>query len=350
VQSDRRLTIIPRPTTPQVDPHAIVDVAVIGGGPVGLYAAFYAGMRQMTVKILDSLEELGGQLTALYPEKYIYDVAGFPKIFAKDLVSGLVEQGLQFGALPCLGEQVKTLQHVAADGATPEHYVLTTSKATHRARLICICAGVGSFTPRALPIENPDAWVGKGLSYFVKRVEDFRDKRVLLVGGGDSAVDWANMLAPITANQVLIHRRDKFRAHEDSVEKMMKTRTKVMLWHELKRIEGNGKIERAVVYDNRSNEETVIECDAVVSNLGFVNTLGPIKDWGLTIEKNSIVVDRLQRTNRVGIFSAGDICTYEGKLKLIASGFGEAATAVNFGKTLIDPSAKLFPGHSSERT
>jgi len=338
------------PVKSQVNPEAIVDLAVIGGGPVGLYAAFYAGMRQMTVKILDSLEELGGQLTALYPEKYIYDVAGFPKIFAKDLVTGLVEQGLQFGALPCLGEQVKTLEHIPANSTTPDHYVLGTNRAVHRARLIVICGGVGSFTPRQLPIENADAFLGKGLSYFVKRVEDFRDKKVLLVGGGDSAIDWANMLAPITAAQVLIHRRDKFRAHEDSVDKMMKTRTHVMLWHEIKRIEGNGKIERAVVYDNRTNEETVIECDCVVSNLGFVNTLGPIKEWSLTIEKNSIVVDRLQRTNRVGIFSAGDICTYEGKLKLIASGFGEAATAVNFGKTLIDPSAKLFPGHSSERT
>ncbi len=329
--------------------NAIADLAVIGGGPVGLYAAFYAGLRQMSVKILDSLEELGGQLTALYPEKYIYDVAGFPKIFAKELVTGLVEQGLQFGALPCLGEQVKTLTLVPAAGLEPEHYVIGTNRQSHRARLICICAGVGSFTPRSLPIENAEQWIGKGLSYFVKRVEDFRDKKVLLVGGGDSAVDWANMLAPITAEQTLIHRRDKFRAHEDSVVKMGHTRTRVMLWHEIKRIEGDGKIERAVVYDNRTQEETTIECDAVVSNLGFVNTLGPIKDWGLAIEKNSIVVDRLMRTNQPGIFSAGDICTYEGKLKLIATGFAEAATAVNFGKTLIDPAAKLFPGHSSER-
>ena len=324
----------------------VVDLAIIGGGPVGLYAAFYAGLRQMSVKVIDSLEVLGGQLMALYPEKYIYDVAGFPKVVAKDLVDQLAQQGLQFGAVPCLGETVQTL-----DSNYDHVFTLKTSKGTHQARLILIAGGVGSFTPRPVPIPDAAHWIGRGLHYFVKSMDLFKGKRLLILGGGDSAVDWANMLAPYTASQTLIHRRDKFRAHEDSVEKMMATSTKVMLWHEIKSFKAgpDGRIARAVVFDNRSKEETTIECDEVVSNFGFVSALGPIKDWGLTIEKNQIAVDRLMQTNRPRVFSAGDICTYEGKLKLIATGFGEAATAVNFGKTLIDPTAKLFPGHSSEK-
>jgi ferredoxin/flavodoxin---NADP+ reductase len=323
----------------------VVDLVIVGGGPVGLYGAFYAGMRQMSVKIIDSLEVLGGQLMALYPEKYIYDVAGFPKVIAKDLVNSLVEQGLQFGAVPCLGEQVLTLD------TNPDDHIFTlkTSRAEHKARLILIAAGVGSFTPRPVPLPGVEQWLGRGLHYFVKSLDVFKGKRVLILGGGDSAVDWANMLAPITASQALIHRRDKFRAHEDSVEKMMKTSTRVMLWHEIKSIEGDDRIRRATVFDNRTKQETTFEVDEVVSNFGFVSQLGPIKDWGLTIEKNQIVVDRLCQTNRPRVFSAGDICTYQGKLKLIATGFGEAATAVNVGKTLIDPTAKLFPGHSSEK-
>jgi thioredoxin reductase len=324
----------------------IVDLAIIGGGPVGLYAAFYAGLRQMSVKVIDSLEVLGGQLMALYPEKYIYDVAGFPKITAKELVDQLAQQGLQFGATPCLGETVQTLDNDA------EHiFTLKTNRGIHRARLILIAGGVGSFTPRSVPIPDAAHWMGRGLHYFVKSMDLFKGKRLLILGGGDSAVDWANMLAPHTASQTLIHRRDKFRAHEDSVEKMMATSTKVMLFHELKAFEAgpDGRVARAIVYDNRSKEESTIEVDEVVSNFGFVSALGPIKEWGLTIEKNQIAVDRLMQTNRPRVFSAGDICTYEGKLKLIATGFGEAATAVNFGKTLIDPSAKLFPGHSSEK-
>jgi thioredoxin reductase len=334
------------PAAPQnVPADGIVDLLIVGGGPVGLYGAFYAGLRQMSVKIVDSLEVLGGQLMALYPEKFIYDVAGFPKVTAKDLVNQLAEQGLQFGAVPCLGEQVQTLTTEA-----DETFTLKTSKATHRARLVLIAAGVGSFTPRPVPIPDANKWLGRGLHYFVKDMSIFKDKRILILGGGDSAIDWANMLAPHTAAQTLIHRRDKFRAHEDSVEKMMATKTHVMLFHEIKHIDGDEQgIRRATVFDNRTKAETTIEVDMIVSNFGFVSALGPIKDWGLTIEKNQILVDRLMQTNRPRVFSAGDICTYEGKMKLIATGFGEAATAVNFGKTLLDPKAKLFPGHSSER-
>lgn len=320
-----------------------VDLAIIGAGPTGLFAAFYAGLRQMSVKLIDSLDQLGGQLSTLYPEKYIYDVPGFPRVLAKDLAKNLVEQGLQYGPTTALGEQVEALD---ADG-TIKLYTIRTNKSTHPARTVLIAAGVGAFQPRTLPLPNAAQYVGHGLYYFVDQIEAFRDKRVLIVGGGDSAVDWANMLAPVAAHVTLIHRRDVFRAHEESVTRMRQTPTDIKTFHELKSIGGNGRIENAVIYDNRSKSEQTLELDAVLVNVGFVNSLGPIKNWGLQIEGGSVVVDGMMQTSRPGIFAAGDIVTYPGKLKLIATGFGEACVAVNYAKHYLDPSANIFPGHST---
>lgn len=321
----------------------IVDVAIIGAGPTGLFAAFYAGLRQMSIKLLDSLEILGGQLTTLYPEKYIYDVAGFPKVLAKELSNGLVEQAMQYGPTVCLGEQVRELSYDEASRV----YTLTTPQAAHQARSIIISAGVGAFQAKMLPLANAKQYEGRGLHYFVKELSGFRDRRVLIVGGGDSAVDWANMLAPIAGQITLIHRRDQFRAHEDSVKKMRCTSCRIKTFFELKSIAGNGRLERAVIYDNRSKCEETLDVDDVLVNIGFVSSLGPIKDWGLEIEGSQIKVDSMMQTNRPGIFAAGDICTYPGKLKLIATGFGEACIAVNYAKHYLDPSANIFPGHSS---
>jgi thioredoxin reductase (NADPH) len=337
------LTNAPAPT---IDPDAPVDLAIIGGGPVGLYAAYYAGMRQMTVKIVDSLEVLGGQLVTLYPEKFIYDVAGFPRVLAKDLAADLVEQGMQYGAIDCLGEQVRGLDF----SEQPERmFTLHTSKAVHRARAVIIAAGVGSFQPKTLPLSEAAGFEGRGLHYFVKKLDAFRGRRILIVGGGDSAVDWANMLAPIAQELTLIHRRHQFRAHEDSVARMRAGPTKILTPYELKAIEGNGKVERAHVYDNSSkdNQSVALEVDDLVANIGFESSLGPIKDWGLELEGGQIRVDNFMRTNRPGIFAAGDVATFPGKLKLIATGFGEACIAVNYAKQFLDPHASAFPGHSS---
>jgi thioredoxin reductase (NADPH) len=321
-----------------------VDLAIIGGGPVGLFAAFYAGLRQMSVKIVDSLDVLGGQLVTLYPEKYIYDVAGFPKVLAKDLSRDLATQGMQYGAIPCLGEQVQTLEF----DEPAKLFALKTSKAVHHARTIVICAGVGSFKPKTLTLKEAEYFHdGRGLHYFVKHVTEFRDKKVLIVGGGDSAVDWANMLSPIAGELTLIHRRDQFRAHEDSVARMKESRTKILTFYELRALAGNARVEEAVIYDNRSKAEQVLEIDAVVVNIGFDTSLGPIKDWGLATEGGQIKVDSMMHTSRPGVFAAGDICTFPGKLKLIATGFGEACIAVNFAKHYLDPHASVFPGHSS---
>jgi thioredoxin reductase (NADPH) len=325
------------------EPSAPVDLAIIGAGPTGLYGAFYAGLRQLSVKLIDSLEILGGQLTTLYPEKYIYDVAGFPRVLAKDLAASLIEQGLQYGAVPCLGEQVRTLDFDPASKV----FTINTSRGGHPARAILIAAGVGAFTPKTLPLPNAKEYEGRGLYYFVRNPAELRDLRILIVGGGDSAVDWANSLAGLTHEQTLIHRRDAFRAHEESVARMYAGPTRVMPFHELHALGGDGRVQRAVIRDNRTNHETRLEIDAVLVNVGFGNTLGPIKDWGLAIQGGSIPVDSTMRTSREGIFAAGDVTSYPGKLKLIVTGFGEAATAVNHVKKYLDPKANVFPGHST---
>jgi len=322
---------------------AAVDLAIIGGGPTGLFAAFYAGLRQMSVKIIDSLETLGGQLVTLYPEKYIYDVAGFPRVLAKDLAVNLIEQAMQYHPAVCLGEMVSTLDF---DEAT-HVYTITTSRGRHLARSILIAAGVGSFVAKTLPLADTDRYVGHGLHYFVKSTSDFAKQRVLIVGGGDSAVDWANMLSAVADKVTLIHRRDQFRAHEDSVLKMHAGPTQIRTFHELKSIGGNGKVEQATIYDNRTKAEESLAVDHVLVNIGFESSLGPIKGWELEIEGGQIKVDSMMQTSRPGIFAAGDICTFPGKLKLIATGFGEACIAVNFAKHYLDPRANIFPGHSS---
>jgi thioredoxin reductase (NADPH) len=320
-----------------------VDLAIIGGGPTGLFAAFYAGLRQMSVKIIDSLETLGGQLVTLYPEKYINDVAGFPRVLAKDLARDLIEQATQYNPSVCLGEQVSTLTF----DEPSRTYTVATSKGRHRARSILIAAGVGSFVPKTLPLPDAERYVGHGLHYFVKSPKDFAKQRVLIVGGGDSAIDWANMLSAVADKVTLIHRRDQFRAHEDSVQKMRQGRTDVRTFHELKSIAGNGRVQQAVIYDNRSKSEQTLDVDHVLVNIGFDSSLGPIKEWNLEIEGGQVKVDSMMQTSRPGIFAAGDICTFPGKLKLIATGFGEACIAVNFAKHYLDPKANIFPGHSS---
>lgn len=322
----------------------ILDITVIGGGPTGLFAAFYAGMRQMSTKIIDGLEELGGQLTALYPEKYIYDMPGFPKVKAKDLVQEMVAQGLQFDAQVVLGEKIVDIQR-REDGIWR---LISEGGHEHLSRTAVITAGAGSFAPRKLPLEGTERWEGHGLHYFVKQLNAFEGKDVLIVGGGDSALDWALALEPIARKVTLIHRRDKFRAHEESVHQLLRSSVEVNTFWEVGEILGEHHIEGAVIYDNRSNEKREINVTDIILSLGFHADLGPIKSWGLELQGNSIKVNSRMETNLPGIYSAGDVVTYDGKLKLIATGVGEAAGAVNHAKVFIDPSCRAFPGHSSD--
>lgn len=320
-----------------------VDLTVIGGGPVGLFAAFYAGLRGMSVRILDSLPELGGQLTALYPEKYVFDMPGFPKVLAKDLARQMIEQGTQFGPEVVLDDTCTTLTQ-DDEGWT----IGTRSGGECPTRTLVIAAGVGAFQPTKIGTEGEEDWLGRGLSYGVRDKSALQGKRVAIVGGGDSAFDWVLNLMDTASEITLIHRRDQFRAHEDSIEKVVASGIPMKLWCEVKAIHGSERIERITIQNSQTKEFEELPMDAVVVNIGFKSSLGPMLQWGLDIQKNQIVTDALYRTNLPGVFAVGDVCTFDGKLKLIATGVGEAATAVCLAKQLVDPNAKLFPGHSSD--
>jgi thioredoxin reductase (NADPH) len=320
----------------------VYDITIIGGGPVGLFTAFYGGMRQASVKIIESLPQLGGQLSALYPEKYIYDVAGFPKVRAQELVDNLKEQMAKFSPTISLEQAVEYVEK-QADGV----FKLTTNSEIHYTKTIIITAGNGAFQPRKLELEEAVKYENKNLHYFVDDLNKFAGKRVALCGGGDSAVDWALMLEPIAKSVSLIHRRDKFRAHEHSVELLKNSKVNVLTPYVPSELIGEDNIEQIVLDEVKGDHKKVLDIDDLIVNFGFVSSLGPIKNWGLEIQKNSIIVNSKMETNIEGIYSAGDICTYEGKVKLIASGFGEAPTAVNNAKAYIDPKARVQPLHST---
>jgi thioredoxin reductase (NADPH) len=323
----------------------IRDITIIGGGPTGLYAAFYAGMREMSTRIIDSLPELGGQLMALYPEKYIYDVGGFPKILAKDLAAALIEQALQFDPEVVLDEEVRNIVR------EPDRMVLEGRSGSYMTRTLVLAGGKGAFEPTKLKRPGYEEFLGKGVHYAVKDPEAFRGKRVLIVGGGDSAVDWALALKDLTADLLVIHRRDHFRAHQRTVAQLADASAAGELafrsFHEVKEIRGADAVESVVIFDNRSGAEEVIEVDAVLTFLGFKPDLGPIKSWGLEVEKGRVKVSRLMETSVPRIYAAGDLADYEGKLDLIATGFAEAAVAVNHALHYVNPEARVNPGHST---
>ncbi|MDN4075408.1 NAD(P)/FAD-dependent oxidoreductase [Fictibacillus terranigra] len=319
----------------------IYDIIVIGGGPTGLFTTFYGGMRHCSVKIIESMPQLGGQLATLYPEKYIYDVAGFPEVRAQELVDSLKEQAMLFNPAVSLEERVLDIDKQI------DKFEVTTDKGTHFAKSIIITAGVGAFEPRRLAHKFVHHYEKKNLHYFVSGLSRFANKKVVILGGGDSAVDWALMLEPIAKKVTLIHRRDKFRAHEHSVEKLRNSTVNILTPYQYKDLIGEDQVEQIVLYHNDTKEEKLIELDDLIVNFGFISSLGPIKKWGLELEKGSIVVNSKMETNIPGIYAAGDISTYPGKVKLIAVGLGEAPIAVNNAKAYIDPHAKIQPGHST---
>lgn len=323
----------------------IYDVTIIGGGPAGLFSAFYAGLRGMRTLLLDALPELGGQLAVLYPEKYIFDVPGFPKILARDLVKNLVEQALQAEPTVRLEEQVTNLTPTG-----PLQITVATTRGEYRTKAVLIAGGVGAFAPNKLDAPGVARLENRGIFYFVRSKADFAGKNVLIVGGGDSAVDWALNLQDTAANITLVHRRDQFRAHEGSIRDMYASRTNVLTFWELKEVHGETQVEAVTIRNNQTQEERTLPMDAVLLTLGFKADMGPIKNWGLSLEKRSLKVDGRFATSMPGVFAAGDIAAAEVKLDLIAVGFGQAAVAVNAIKTYVDPKARLFPGHSSEKS
>jgi ferredoxin/flavodoxin---NADP+ reductase len=322
------------------------DITIIGGGPTGLFAAFYAGMRGVSTRIIDSLPDLGGQLTALYPEKYIYDVGGYPRILARDLAQQLIEQGLQFGADVRLEEQVQGLTR-NDDGTM----TIKTNRDEYPTKTILIAAGKGAFAPRSLECPGYDELLGKGVAYHVKDPTEYHGKKVLVVGGGDSAIDWVLNLKGKTERLILIHRRDGFRAHAHSMKLLREAvesgEIEMITHREVRKIDGDVCVTGVTIYDNRTNEDTHFDVDAVIALIGFKPDLGPLASWGLEFEKHSIKVNNKLETNLPGIFAAGDIAHYEGKLELIATGFSEAAMAVNHAVHTINPTARYNPGHST---
>lgn len=347
--TDRRYSVALRLTADAEDhltQHELRDITIIGGGPTGLFAAFYAGLRGVSARIIDSLPDLGGQLTALYPEKYIYDVGGLPRILARDLAAQLVEQGLQFGADVRLEESVQNL--IRHDDGTMS---VTTDRAEYPTRAVLIAAGKGAFAPRVLECPGYHDLLGKGVAYHVKDPSAYYGRRVLIVGGGDSAVDWVLNLRGKTERLVLIHRREGFRAHAHSMAQLKQGvaagEIELLTYKEVKVIHGGECVSGATIVDNRTQEETYLDVDAIIALIGFKPDLGPLADWGLEFEKHSIKVDNKLQTNLPGVFAAGDIAHYEGKLELIATGFSEAAMAVNHAVHIINPKARYSPGHST---
>ncbi|MFZ1683515.1 MAG: NAD(P)/FAD-dependent oxidoreductase [Candidatus Zixiibacteriota bacterium] len=328
-----------------LDPSELFDITFIGAGPVAMYGMYYAGLRLMKYKAIDMLEEVGGGLMALYPEKYIYDVAGFPKIMAKELTKLMYEQATQYPHALCLGEKVEQVTR-GEDGIIH----LKTDRREHLTKSLIVCAGLGAYIPKKLDIPNTERLEGAGVYYFVRKIADFKDKNILIVGGGDSAFDYAMMLEPVARSITHIHRNDFFSAHEDSVRKVKHStvRMKYPFW-EVQEIVGEDHVREVKIVQTQTGEEEVLPINAIIFNIGFLTNLGPVENWGLHLEHNAIRVDSRMRTSVEGIYAAGDIVTYDGKLKLISTGCGEVAIAVNNAKNYIDPRAKVSPGHSTDK-
>ncbi len=319
-----------------------VDILIVGAGPSGLYAAYYAGFRGLTSALIDALPEPGGQVTALYPEKMIFDIAGFPAVRGKDLVDALVAQAAPFGPRYLLDEQ--------AVGYAPEAdgvRVTTTRGTVVRAKAVIVTGGIGTFTPRPLP--GGADWEGRGLAYVVPSYSRYEDRVVVVVGGGDSAVDWALGLEPVARSVTLVHRRDAFRAHAHSVKLLRESTVSLVIPGQVTRLLGTERLEALEVRDLGTKQVSVLPAEEVVAALGFTADITPLEGWGLEIHDRHVLVDTTMATNLPRVFAAGDITEYPGKARLISVGFGEAATAVNNAATVIDPEATVFPGHSTEQ-
>jgi thioredoxin reductase len=320
--------------------HVTADLVIVGAGPTGLYATYYAGFRALRVAVVDSLPELGGQITAMYPEKAILDVAGFPSVKGRDLVEGLVAQAATADPSYFLDRSAVGLEHGEDD------VTVTLDDGTRIvAGAVIVTAGIGKFSPRPLPAG--EGWLGRGLEFFVPSFAPYAGKDVVVVGGGDSAFDWAQHLEPVARSVTLVHRRDAFRAHERTVAAVRASSVEIITRAQVTALRGSGHLEEVEVTVD-GDEPRVLPAQAVVAALGFLADLGAIQQWGVTTSKRHVVVDSSMRTNLPRVFAAGDITEYPGKVRLIAVGFGEAATAVNNAAVVIDPTAHVFPGHSSE--
>lgn len=320
----------------------IYDITIIGGGPVGMYASFYAAMQGLNVKLVDSLEHLGGQLTAIYPEKYIYDLPGHPKIRASEMIEQLKMQMDQHTEKIDISTDTTVTDVVKQADDT---FSITTTKDSFLSRAVLITAGNGAFNPRRLEVDSDGV---ANLHYFVTDMMQFKGKNVVIFGGGDSAVDWALMLNGIAKSISIVHRRNEFRAHASSIEKLNASSAKIYTPYKPVKLVGSGDHVNKVVLEHlESKKEVTIDVDDMIVLFGFVSTLGPIKDWGLELRRTALTVDTLDQTNIPGIFAAGDAATFDGKIKMITTGFGEAVVAINAAKAYAFPDKVHRHQHSS---
>ncbi len=329
------------------------DVIVIGAGPSGLFAVFECGMLGLKCAVFDSLPEIGGQCTALYPEKPIYDIPAAPSILAGDLIHNLEKQAAPFGPSYHLDQQVVSLSKEGSD------WHIKTNKGTEAvAPAIIIAAGAGAFGPNRPPLDNIEqfegAGPGLGVQYVVRRKDDYKGKRIVIAGGGDSAVDWALSLAPVAASLHVVHRRDKFRAAPESVRQMQELARagtiSLTVPYQLKEIRGQDKIISGIVVANDDGEEQILDADVLLPFYGLATALGPLADWGLALDAHHITVDPFTcETNIVGIYAVGDIATYKNKLKLILTGFNEAALAAHAIRKQLHPGEALHFEYSTTK-
>jgi thioredoxin reductase (NADPH) len=326
------------------------DVAIIGAGPVGLFAVFECGMLRMRCHVIDSLEAVGGQCAALYPEKPIYDIPGYPQIAAQVLVDRLTEQALPFEPVFHLGQQVVRLTPLADGG-----FELATSADTViRAKAVILAAGAGAFGPNRPPLDGLELYEGKSVFYLVTRRESLRGKRVVIAGGGDSAVDWALSLSDVAAKVMVVHRRAKFRAAPESAAKLQQLADHgvidLVVPYQLHGLEGTRDQLSAVIVADLDGQTKRLEADVLLPFFGLSMNLGPIADWGLALERHHVTVDPANAaTNVSGIFAVGDIATYPGKLKLILTGFAEAAQAAHAIHPLVHPGEALHFEYSTSK-
>lgn len=325
-------------------PDELFDITIIGGGPIGMFAAFYAGMRNAKTKLIESLPVLGGQVSLLYPEKTIYDVGGYAGVTGKELIHQLTAQMQHFDQTICLDEEVLEIEQL-------DEYLfkIRTSKGDHFSKTIIVTTGQGSFQPRKLTLSGAEKFEKDNLHYIVKELDQYKDKKVVICGGGDTAVDWAMTLEGIAEKVSLVHRRDRFRAHQGSVQLLKESSVDIQTpYIPYKLIENNGELTAVNFKEPRSDKTMELELDFFIVNYGFVSSIGPVKTWNIDMNQTNILVNSKMETSVKGIYSAGDCNTFDGKLKLIATGFGEAPTAVNHAIHSIYPEEHAQPIQSTK--
>ncbi len=325
----------------------LYDVIVIGGGPIGLFAVYYAGFRDLRVKMLEATEALGGQVSLLYPDKFIYDMPGFRSVNGKEMIGNLVAQATQFNPTICLGERVLHIERMSS-----QQFEIITDRGRHLGKAVIIATGIGAFSPNKLNVPGVPEFEGKGLYYYVREPLDFKGQRIVIIGGGDTAVDWALHLKDIASKTYLVHRRDVFRAHERSVEALMASNIERRLWSELVEVEGDDRVRKVVLKNSQTNAVETIDCDSLLVLIGYKADLSIVKQWGIAMDGRGISVDSNYETSVPGIYSAGDVASPRDTLKqnLLVVGFAQGTTCVNRIKKILSPGAAAFEHSTLKET